>query len=128
MKVKELKLIDLLIQAENGTLEDKQKVIIEDDIYYWDKEDKRFYDRLNNKCQAYYKDIYTNELDIPCGIFITGEEEVKDANTLNKLSYQQLGAYLLERHEFAEYNKQINEQISKMGSKINEIIDWIQNK
>lgn len=52
-------------------------------------------------------------------------EEEKETNVLNKLSYQQLGVYLLERHDFTEYNNQINKQISQIGGKINEIIDYL---
>ena len=61
-----VKLIDVLVMAENGTLKDDERVIIDDDLYFWDSKDKKFYDKPKGKYQVTYRMIYTYSLSIKC--------------------------------------------------------------
>ena len=63
-------------------------------------------------------------------VFEREEEATEQVKTekISKLSYQQLGTYLLERRDFTEYTNQINKQISQIGQKINEIIDRLNER
>lgn len=36
-----VKLIDVLVMTENGTLKDDERVIIDDDLYFWNSKDKK---------------------------------------------------------------------------------------
>ncbi len=63
-----LKLIDVLIKVENKTLKDNSRVIIEDDLYYYNLEDKKFYTTPKDKHQTTYRNIFTNQLSLPCEI------------------------------------------------------------
>lgn len=63
-----MKLIDLLVMAENKELKDDQRVIIDDQLYYWNEKDKRFYTTPSKKCQDMYRTISTDRLDYECEI------------------------------------------------------------
>lgn len=52
-------------------------------------------------------------------------QEIKEGKELKKLSYQQIGSYLLEQGEKLAFTNEINKQIHYLGKKINEIVDEI---
>lgn len=61
-----VKLIDVLVMAENGTLKDDERVIIDDELYFWNSKNKKFYVNPKGKYQVIYKMIYTYSLSIEC--------------------------------------------------------------
>lgn len=50
-------------------------------------------------------------------------EIVEDNPKLDKLSYQQIGSWHLEQHDYIEYSRAVDKQIKQLGSKVNEIIE-----
>lgn len=44
---------------------------------------------------------------------------------IDKLSYQQIGNWHLEQHDYVEFTRAIDKQIQQMGNKINELIDKV---
>lgn len=50
-----MKLIDLLVMAEKGELKDNERVIIDDSLYYWNSEDKKFYTTPKGKGRILWK-------------------------------------------------------------------------
>lgn len=42
---------------------------------------------------------------------------------IDKLSYQQIGSWLLEQHNYVDYSRAVDKQIKQLGSKLNEVID-----
>lgn len=56
------------------------------------------------------------------------EEKPENVGNLEKLCYQQLGSYQLDNNDTFGFTRDLNEQISKMGRKINEIIDYLKSK
>lgn len=50
-------------------------------------------------------------------------DETKDKSKIDKLSYQQIGSWRLEQHDYIEYSRAVDKQIKQLGSKVNEIIE-----
>ena len=44
---------------------------------------------------------------------------------LSKLSYQQIGSWNLEQHNYIEYARAVDTQIQQLGSKLNKVIDKV---
>lgn len=56
------------------------------------------------------------------------EEDKPIIENINKLNYQQIGTYQLDNNDILGFIKSLNEQFTKYGRKINEIIDYINRK
>ena len=52
-------------------------------------------------------------------------EEKTIQENISKLSYQQIGTYQLDNNDILGFIKALNEQFTKHGRKINEIVDYI---
>ncbi len=53
-----------------------------------------------------------------------GVQECSEVNNkIEKLSYQQIGSWALEQHNWVDYARAVDKQIQQIGSKINKIID-----
>lgn len=63
-----MKLIDVLVKAEKGDLEDDCRVIIDDELFYWNSTEKKFYTTPKNKFQNEYRRVDTFALDLECDI------------------------------------------------------------
>lgn len=55
-------------------------------------------------------------------------EEKTIQENISKLSYQQLGTYQLDNNDILGFIKSLNEQLTKHGRKINEVIDYLNKK
>lgn len=52
-------------------------------------------------------------------------EEKSIIENISRLSYQQIGTYQLDNNDILGFIKALNEQFTKHGRKINEIVDYI---
>ena len=119
--------IELLQKIKNGELKQYTKINV-----YLDSEDE-FYSVVavliykNNeviwaentfKFSMLYRENY---------LFEIVEENTMQEN-ISKLNYQQLGTYQLDNNDNLGFIKALNEQFTKHGRKINEIIDYINRK
>ena len=52
-------------------------------------------------------------------------EEKTIQENISRLSYQQIGTYQLDNNDILGFIKTLNEQLTKHGRKINEIVDYI---
>lgn len=52
-------------------------------------------------------------------------EEIEKPKEMAKLSYQQIGSWSLEQHNYVEYARNVDKQISQLGNKLNELIDVV---
>ena len=107
-----MKLIDLLVKIENKTLKDNARVIIDDKLYYYNSEDKKFYTTPNDKFQYTYRNICTYELDLPFEIIdkqeIKEEDKPEKIEPLNPISLEQFKTMNLAEGSHAtmiEYDK-----------------------
>ena len=55
-------------------------------------------------------------------------EEKTIQENISRLSYQQIGTYQLDNNDTLGFIKALNEQLTKHGRKINEVIDYINRK
>lgn len=55
-------------------------------------------------------------------------EEKTIQENISRLSYQQIGTYQLDNNDILGFIKALNEQLTKHGRKLNEIIDYINKK
>ena len=56
---------------------------------------------------------------------LNDEVEIINENKIEKLSYQQIGSYLLERKDYETFTNCVNEQISKIGKKLNDMVEVV---
>ena len=108
--------------------------------------------KLNQKINVYYDNLITDTLDLVAVLTYKGNEVIWSENTfkfsmlydgnylfeiveektiqenISRLSYQQLGTYQLDNNDILSFIKLLNEQLTKHGRKINEIIDHINKK
>ena len=105
--------------------------------------------KLNTKISVYYDDLITDTLDLVAELTYKGNEVIWTENTfrfsmlyddnylfqiveektiqenISRLSYQQIGTYQLDNNDILGFIKALNEQLTKHGRKINEIVDYI---
>lgn len=108
--------------------------------------------KLNQKINVYYDNLITDTLDLVAVLTYKGNEVIWSENTfkfsmlydgnylfeiaeektiqenISRLSYQQIGTYQLDNNDILSFIKLLNEQLTKHGRKINEIIDYINKK
>ena len=56
------------------------------------------------------------------------EEDKPIIEKISRLNYQQIGTYQLDNNDTLGFIKALNEQLTKHGRKLNEIIDYINKK
>lgn len=56
---------------------------------------------------------------------VENKKPVDKIEKIEKLSYQQLGTYQLDNNDTLEFIKSLNDQLTKHGRKINELIDAV---
>ena len=105
--------------------------------------------KLNAKISVYYDNLITDTLDLVAELIYKGNEVIWTENTfrfsmlyddnylfeiveektiqenISRLSYQQIGTYQLDNNDILGFIKALNEQFTKHGRKINEIVDYI---
>lgn len=108
--------------------------------------------KLNTKISVYYDDLITDTLDLVAELTYKGNEVIWTENTfrfsmlyddnylfeiieekiiqenISRLSYQQIGTYQLDNNDILGFIKTLNEQLTKHGRKINEIVDYINRR
>ena len=122
--------IELLQMIKNGELKDETKINVI---------------RLTENVNVYdYSTVTTitfihNNLEWPAGTFkssmlwdndylfeiMESEESSDKAEKIGKLSYQQLGTYQLDNNDTLEFIKSLNDQLTKHGRKINDLIETV---
>lgn len=122
--------IELLQMVKNGELREGTKVNVI---------------KLEERVNIYdYSTVTTiiftnNNIEWPAGTFkvsmlwdrnylfeIMEREESSDkAEKIGKLSYQQLGTYQLDNNDTLEFIKSLNDQLTKHGRKINDLIETV---
>ena len=122
--------IELLQMIKNGELKDETKINVI---------------RLTENVNVYdYSTVTTitfihNNLEWPAGTFkssmlwdndylfeiMESEESSDKAKKTGKLSYQQLGTYQLDNNDTLEFIKSLNNQLTKHGRKINDLIETV---
>lgn len=132
-----VKLIEVLNMIEDKTLKDDERVIIDNDLYYFSQEEKKFYDAPSSKHQSNYRNIYTYNLDLECdlidkNIIEVNAEKRKSTEEIEELEYAHnfysLTKYdelKLEIDKIAYLLRGINESIDlslKNKIKINELV------
>ena len=108
-----MKVIDLLNKIANG--EKIPKKIKYKNIEY-EYEDIGYY----NKQRGYLFDGYYVD-----GILNDEVEILDEEDKIEKLSYQQIGSWALEQHNWVDYARAVDKQIQQIGSKINQLIDEV---
>ena len=105
--------------------------------------------KFNQKINVYFDNTLTGTLDLEAVLTYRGDEVLWSENTfrfsmlyddnflfeiveektiqknINRLSYQQIGTYQLDNNDILGFIKALNEQFTKHGRKINEIVDYI---
>lgn len=105
--------------------------------------------KFNQKINVYFDNILTGTLDLKAVLTYRGDEVLWSENTfrfsmlyddnflfeiveektiqknISRLSYQQIGTYQLDNNDILGFIKALNEQFTKHGRKINEIVDYI---
>lgn len=108
--------------------------------------------KLNQKINVYYDNLITDTLDLVAVLTYKGNEVIWSENTfkfsmlydgnylfeiaeekiiqenISRLSYQQIGTYQLDNNDILSFIKLLNEQLTKHGRKINEVIDYLNKK
>ena len=108
--------------------------------------------KLNQKINVYYDNLITDTLDLVAVLTYKGNEVIWSENTfkfsmlydgnylfeiaeekiiqenISRLSYQQIGTYQLDNNDILSFIKLLNEQLTKHGRKINEVIDYLNRK
>lgn len=122
--------IELLQRVKNGELREGTKVNVI---------------KLEERVNVYdYSTVTTitfihNNLEWPAGTFkssmlwdndylfeiMESEESSDKAEKIGKLSYQQLGTYQLDNNDTLEFIKSLNDQLTKHGRKINDLIETV---
>lgn len=126
-----IRIIDLLNKIANGEIEEGKKF----NWHYKIKDVELTYMKRCGAIGLYFKDginTITGEIRYT-GLFerynyqiLNDEVEIiEEPKKIEKLSYQQIGSYLLEKNEKLAYTNEINKQINKLGTKINEMVDYI---
>lgn len=105
--------------------------------------------KFNQKINVYFDNTLTGTLDLEAVLTYKGDEVIWSENTfrfsmlyddnylfeiiedksiiekISRLSYQQIGTYQLDNNDILGFIKALNEQFTKHGRKINEIVDYI---
>ena len=105
--------------------------------------------KLNQKINVYYNNLITDTLDLVAELTYKGDEVIWTEKTfrfsmlyddnylfeiiedksiiekISRLNYQQIGTYQLDNNDTLGFIKALNEQLTKHGRKLNEIIDYI---
>ena len=105
--------------------------------------------KLNQKINVYYNNLITDTLDLVAELTYKGDEVIWTEKTfrfsmlyddnylfeiiedksiiekISRLNYQQIGTYQLDNKDTLGFIKALNEQLTKHGRKLNEIIDYI---
>lgn len=105
--------------------------------------------KFNQKINVYFDNTLTGTLDLEAVLTYRGDEVLWNENTfkfsmlyddnylfeiieektiqenISRLSYQQIGTYQLDNNDILGFIKTLNEQLTKHGRKINEIVDYI---
>lgn len=108
--------------------------------------------KLNQKINVYYDNLITDTLDLVAVLTYKGNEVIWSENTfkfsmlydgnylfeiaeekniqenISRLSYQQIGTYYFENNDILGFIKALNDQLTKHGRKINEVIDYLNKK
>ena len=108
--------------------------------------------KLNAKISVYYDNLITDTLDLVAKLTYKGNEVIWPENTfrfsmlyddnylfeiieekiiqenISRLSYQQIGTYQLDNNDILGFIKALNEQLTKHGRKLNEVIDYINRR
>ena len=103
-----------------------KKIEYQGNILEFDKEDYKFYvgaDVLSDDSLVKY--ISVGNLNEKVEIL---EEDKPIQKNISRLSYQQIGTYQLDNNDILGFIKALNEQLTKHGRKLNEIIDYINRK
>ena len=116
-----MKIIDILNKIANG--EQPPKKIRYND-YIFEYEDAGYFSgEAGYLFERYYPDIILNdEVEILDNIKNNKQDKI------DKLSYQQIGSRTLEQHNWIDYARAVDKQIQQIGSKINEIIEALNEK
>ena len=117
-----MRIIDILNDYANGKIKDGFKfrsgnynwVIEEDGIHSINQYSN--YDDMGD--YVYFEDCF----DLSN---LNDEVEIINENKIEKLSYQQIGSYLLERKDYETFTNCVNEQISKIGKKLNDMVEVV---
>ena len=118
---KEITIYELLGLIKDG----KAPKLVKYDNYIW-KYKKQFDDYFNDEEYLIENgfDSWNNAKD-----FLEEKVEIIEEKTIQKnisrLSYQQIGTYQLDNNDILGFIKALNEQFTKHGRKINEIVDYI---
>lgn len=109
-----MKIIDILNKIANEEIPNKAKFKWRDSVI------------VNKKGTLYLNDMYFNKI-LNLGNFkaLNDEVEIINENKIEKLSYQQIGSYLLERKDYETFTKCVNEQISKIDKKLNDVVETV---
>ena len=103
-----------------------KKIEYQGKILEFDKEDYKFYvgaDVLSDDSLVKY--ISVGNLNEKVEIL---EEDKPIIEKISRLNYQQIGTYQLDNNDTLGFIKALNEQLTKHGRKLNEIIDYINRK
>ena len=113
-----IKVIELLNKIANGEEVPKQVKWLSD-IQTFDTTVK---DYVGNGAFLFQDNIMNFESVYD---FLNLELEIVEdkPKVLSKLSYQQIGSWNLEQHNYIEYARAVDTQIQQLGSKLNKVID-----
>lgn len=106
-----VKLIEVLNMIEDKTLKDDERVIIDNDLYYFNQEEKKFYTVPSSKYQSNYRNIYTYNLDLECDLI---DKNIIEVNAEKRKSTE----------EIEELISITNEEVEKLTTKA-DIVDKI---
>lgn len=113
-----MKVIDLLNKIANNR-EIPKKIIYKGEEYEYFKRLNGFYNYKNIQTDKYFGEEWFIES------ILNEEVEITNENKIAKLSYQQIGSYLLERKEYEAFTECVNKQISQIGNKLNNIVEVV---
>lgn len=118
-----IKLIEVLNMIENKSLQDDERVIIDNELYYFNHEDKKFYTVSSEKNQNTYIEIYTNKLDLECELIdrvtkIGSIEELKLVNSVNFKNMSSEERFYVASQEYNKINELVRE-VNNLKDKIN---------
>ena len=98
-----------------------KKIEYKGDTYIYAGDDYSINDNREDWLITKYDYFLTNFLNEKVEII----EEKTIQENISRLSYQQIGTYQLDNNDILGFIKALNEQFTKHGRKINEIVDYI---
>lgn len=101
-----------------------KRILFKNQVYEYDEDAKDYY----NEEYGWIFDEYDliSILNEPVEILETTITYKPDK--IEKLSYQQIGSWALEQHNWVDYARAVDKQIQQIGSKINEIIEVLNER